>query len=284
MIRLPSRGSRAAFVTLTLAAAPLAAQTPGFDWENATEFSYVQTAGNSTSNTVGLKSSLVGEADTSAFKVEVGGIRASSSFTDRRAVGSPSAYTLSEVIRTERSAANYFARARYDRDVGVAFAFGGAGWERNSFAGFRHRVSLVGGLGKTWVEGDGGRFKTDLGATYTIQKDIEDDPTRNDGFGGVRATVEAARPVTSTAELATTVVVDERVRRREDVRVDWITSLSVSLTEGLAFKTSYQLLFDNDPALVAVPLFDGGGAQIGTVRTPSDKLDTFLTLSLVIKL
>ena len=271
-------------LALALAPASIAAQESGFAWDNATEFSYVQTAGNSTSNTIGLKSSLTGEAETSAFKFELGGIRATSSFTDRRAVGTATNYTLTEVVRMERSAANYFGRVRYDRDVGAAFAFAGAGWERNTFSGFNHRVSMVGGMGKTWVAGPRRRFKTDLGVTYTVQKDIEDDPTRNDGFGGVRATIDAARALTGSTDLVTTVIVDERVRRRDDVRVDWLTSLSVSLTEGLAFKTSYQLLFDNDPALIRVPLFDGSGTPTGNVRTPSDKVDSFLTLSLVIKL
>ena len=45
-----------------------------------------------------------------------------------------------------------------------------------------------------------------------------------------------------------------------------------------------QLLFDNDPALGGVPLFDNGGTQIGDVLVPSNELDTFLTISLVIKL
>jgi len=263
---------------------PVTGQDADFVWDNATEFSYVQTAGNASSNTLGLKSALTGTGGPNSFKVEVGGIRSSSTQTDRSATGTTTSFVITETTRTEQSAENYFAKGRYDRDVGVAFAFGGAGWERNTFAGFNHRVSIVAGVGKTWVEGGPGLFKTDIGATYTVQKDIEDDPTRNDGFGGLRATIEATRALTSTTDLASTIVVDERIHLRKDVRFDWVTSVAVALTEGLAFKTSYQMLFDNDPALIGVPLLDAGGNSIGQVRTPSDKVDSFITLSLVIKL
>jgi len=259
-------------------------QAGPFSWENATELSFVSSSGNSSSNTLGLKSSLDGSNDVSSFKLEIGGIRASSSFTTRTAVGTTDAFVVTEETRTEQSAANYFARSRYTRDIGAVFGFGGVGWERNTFSGMNHRFSLVGGLGRTWVESDAARLKTDLGATYTIQKDIEEDPTRDDGFAGLRATIEATRSLTATTDLATTLVVDENLMETDDLRLDWVASITVALTEGLAFKTSYQVLFDDLPALVAVPLFDGVGAPAGQVLVPSSTVDSFLTLSLVIKL
>jgi putative salt-induced outer membrane protein YdiY len=274
--------------TVTLLALALAhgvsAQAGPFSWENATELSFVSSSGNSSSNTLGLKSSLDGSNDVSSFKLEIGGIRASSSFTTRTAVGTMDAFVVTEETRTEPSAANYFARSRYTRDIGAVFTFGGVGWERNTFSGMNHRFSLVSGLGRTWVESDAALLKTDLGGTYTIQRDIEEDPTRDDGFAGLRATIEATRSLTATTDLATTLVVDENVSETDDLRLDWVASITVALTEGLAFKTSYQVLFDNLPALVAVPLFDGVGAPAGQVVVPSSTVDSFVTLSLVIKL
>ncbi len=213
----------------------------------------------------------------------MGGIRASSEETTRTAQGTPTSFTVIETTRTLESAANYFARARYDRDLGEAFAFGGAGWERNTFAGFLHRYSAVAGVGRTWVETESGRFKTDLGATYTVQEDVESPGERN-GFGGVRTTIEGIRALTESADFETTFVLDENLQDTDDLRFDWLSSVSVSLTEGLALKTSYQLVFDNQPALIGVPLFDGTGTQSGTVTVESDEFDSFLTLSLVIKL
>ena len=80
-------------------------------------------------------------------------------------------------------------------------------------------------------------------------------------------------------------MVDENVEDTEDLRVDWINSLTVSLSERLAFKTSLQLLFDNQPALLSVMLLDAGGVATGTdVLTPGDKVDSILTLTLVISI
>ncbi len=147
-----------------------------------------------------------------------------------------------------------------------------------------HRFSFVAGVGKAWVEGDTGLFKTDLGVTYTIQKDVEPDPTRSDGFAGLRATIEGSRDVTSTTELASTIVLDENLNNTANFRLDWIVSIAVILTEGLAFKTSYQMLFNNDPPLTGIPLLDGNGVPVDQVLVPSQKVDSFLTLSLVVQL
>jgi len=264
---------------------PVAAQDAGFVWDNSTEFAFVSASGNASSTTLGLKSALNGGNDKQAFKLELGGIRASSNFTKRTAVGTSTDFVVNEETRTEQSAANYFARSRYDHDVGAAFAFGGAGWERNTFSGVNHRFSFVLGMGKTFVDGDTGLFKADLGGTYTIQKDVEPDTSKSDGFGGARATIEGRRVFTSTTDLATTLLIDENLQDTEDLRLDWVISIAVALTEGLAFKTSYQMLYDHDPALIGVPLLDGASLPTGTqVLVPSQKIDSFLTLSLVIKL
>lgn len=270
-------------VLTSIVASPAAAQNT-YTWENATEFSFVSAAGNSSSNTLGLKSTLDGSNEESSFKFELGGIRASSTITVRTAVGTPEDFDVIRDDRTEESAANYFARTRYTRDVGDAFAFVGAGWERNTFSGIANRYSLVGGLGRTWIESDASRFRTDLGATYTIQRDIEEDPDDGDGFGGLRATIEARRGLGPTTDFETTMIVDENLSEADDLRLDWVASIAVALTQGLAFKTSYQMLFDNDPAAIGVPLLDSTGTQVGQVRVPSEKLDAFLTLSLVVKL
>jgi putative salt-induced outer membrane protein YdiY len=269
---------------LCLAAPVLAQDASSFVWDNATEFSFVSTSGNASSNTLGLKSTLTGSGEGSTFKLEIGGIRASSNFTTRTALGTPTNYSVIEETRSERSAANYLARSRYDHELGAGYAFGGAGWERNTFAGVNHRYSFVLGLGKSWVDSDTGLFKTDLGATYTIQKDVSPTPDAGDGFGGARATIEATRSLTSTTDLATTLILDENLRNTDDLRADWVVSIAVGLSEGLQFKTSYQMLYDKDPALIGVPLLDASDNVLGEVPTPSQKVDTFLTLSLVIKL
>lgn len=271
-----------AALTVLVVAHPVTAQDADWGWANSTEVGFVTTSGNSASTTLSLKASLTGTGGPNELKIGVGGIRASSEVTSRTAQGTPSNFTVTETTSTVESTANYYARARYDRELGRAFAFGGAGWERNTLAGVNHRYSTVAGFGRTWINNDSGRFKTDLGGTFTIQEDVES-AGDSEGFGGLRMTVDVARTLTESADLETTFVLDENLDNTDDLRFDWLTSLSVALTEGLALKTSYQLVFDNEPALVRVPLFTGG-TENGTVPIESDELDSFLTLSLVIEL
>jgi hypothetical protein len=51
------------------------------------------------------------------------------------------------------------------------------------------------------------------------------------------------------------------------------------MAEGLALKTSLQLLFDNEPALVSVPL---QGTE-ESVLTELDRVDSVFTVALVVK-
>ncbi len=267
----------------TALAAPAAAQdAEGFTWENATELSFVSTGGNASSSTLGLKASLTGTSGPNAFNLELGGIRGESEITTRTATGTTDSFTVTEATTSQLTAESYFARGRYDRAFNGAYAFAGLGWERNTFAGFQNRYATVLGLGRTWVDGETGRFKTDLGVTYTIQKDVDPAPGVDEGFAGARLSVDAMRRISASVSYASTLLVDENVQDTGDLRADWTNSVSVGLSDALAFKTSLQLLFDNQPALISVPL---SGAPPGTtVLTPGDKVDTVLTVALVITL
>ncbi len=272
-------------VALLASANPVSAQDSGFTWQNATELSFVATGGNASSSTLGLKASLTGSDDLNTFKLDLGGVRGETGFRELAATGTPASFTVTETTRSELTAESYFARARADRSFGVVYGFGGVGWDRNTFAGVQNRYAFVTGAGRDWSTAEDTRFKTDLGLTYTIQKDVDPAPDADEGFGGIRLSVDAQRPLSATTTFASVLVVDENLENTDDLRADWTNSLSVSLSERLALKTSLQLLMDNQPSLLAVPLLDGGGTPSGTtVLTPGDKVDSILTLTLVITL
>jgi putative salt-induced outer membrane protein YdiY len=285
---------RAAAVALTVATSLTATSSgalgaqepaPGFEWENATELSYVATGGNASSSTLGLKSTLTGTGEPNLFKVELGGIRAESKITTRTATGTPTDFTVTKTTRTDVTAESYFARGRYDRQLDGAFGFAGAGWERNTFAGVANRFSIVAGMGRTWFDAPSGRLKTDLGGTYTVQKDVEPEPGADDSFAGLRLTIEAQRSITESATLASGLIVDESLMTTRDLRGDWVNSLAVAISEGLALKTSLQMLFDNEPAFRRVPLVDGTGTPTGeTVLSEGNKIDRVFTFTMVIRL
>lgn len=263
-----------------------AAQEPtGFTWQNATEVSYVSTSGNSSSQTFGLKGTLEGSGGPHELTFEVGGVKASSDVRTLRAVGTQGDFSIVETVRSETTAESYFARGRYDRSFGVGFGFAGGGWERNTFSGIQNRFQIVGGVGRSFIDSDAGRLKADLGLTYTIQKDVEPAPGADEGFGGWRVSVDAARTLTETARLQSQLVMNSSFSETDDVRLDWANSLSVAISEALQLKTSVQLLWDNRPALLSVPLETTGGTPTGTtVLTPSEKLDSVVTFTLVIQI
>jgi putative salt-induced outer membrane protein YdiY len=259
--------------------------TAGFAWQNATELSFVSTSGNASSSTLGLKATLEGVGGENSVKLEMGGIRARSEFTIRTATGTPTDFTVADSSRTQLTAESYFARTRYDRAFGRSFAFGGTGWDRNTFAGIQDRLAFVGGLGRSWVETDNGHIKTDVGLTYTIQKDVDPAPGTDENFGGWRASLDVMRLISANTELASVLAVDNSLEDTEDLRADWVSSLSVSITSALALKTSLQVLWDNQPALVSVPLLTAGGVPTGVnVLSPGSEVDRVLTLALVIRL
>ncbi|MDH3207325.1 MAG: DUF481 domain-containing protein [Gemmatimonadota bacterium] len=270
-----------AFAAGLALAAPVSAQDAGIVWENATELSFVSTGGNSSASTLGVGTVLTGTSGPNLFKIEGGAVRGETS--TRIYTGTPASF--SEADESQLTAESYFLRGRYDRDLGQAYLFGGAGWERNTFSGIQNRYATVAGVGRTWVDAESGRFKTDVGATYTIQKDVDPVPGKDDAFGGLRFSIDAMRRLSESAEFTSLLVVDENLEDTEDLRGNWINSLTLSLSEALAFKTSLQLLYDRQPALLSVPLVDGTGVPTGlTGSTPADEVDNILTFTLVITL
>lgn len=252
-------------------------ESPPTGWTNVAELTYVLTSGNASSNTLGLKSTTEYAWPRASFRIAGGAVRTESSITTRTATGTPDDFTVVEDTETETRAANYYVRARYNRTiVEGTFVFAGAGWERNTFAGVENRYKVVAGGGRTWLDQDRRRFNTDLGATYTIQDDVVEDPDIDEAFFGFQASAELLHRLTETTDFLTELVVDENLDRTADLRVDWTSSIAVAVSDNLQLKTSYQVFFDNKPALVSVPLSAGG-----EVLTPLEKVDTQLTLAIV---
>jgi putative salt-induced outer membrane protein YdiY len=256
--------------------APAAAQEADAAWKNVAELTLVLTAGNATSRTLGFKNTFDYGWDRTSFQLTGGGVRAESGTVTRTATGTPDNFTVTKTTETTTTAENYFLRSRLDRKLSDdAFLFGGAGWDRNTFAGVDNRYNLVAGAGRTWFEGDARRFKTDLGVTYTVQDDVVENPDVDNSFMGLRASYDYFRTLTETTSYTSTLVADQNFQDTENLRLDWTNSLSVAMSARLALKTSYQILFDNRPALVSVSLGEG------TVLTPLEKTDRVFSLAIV---
>lgn len=256
-------------------------EEPGWYWD--AELTLVFAAGNSATSTVGAAAGVRRLWEVTEFRLRTGGLRTESGTISRTAVGSPDDFEVVEETDRERTAENYFVRTRLNRDLSDRFfVYGGAGWERNTFAGFDTRLSFVAGAGNSWVETERIRFLTDYGLTYTIQEDVIDDPDTADSFAGLRVSAEFFRRLTGTTGFLSQLVVDENLNETEDLRADFTNSVHIEISEALALRTSLQLLYDNLPSLTTVDLEQPAGTPTGqTVQVPLDELDTRLSIALV---
>jgi hypothetical protein len=252
-------------------------------WFDTAELTAVFTGGNSEASTLGFKNKLTRAWESSDLVVGVGALRAQSTAVTRTAVGvSPVNFQITEDSVTALTAESYYARGQYDRDLNARmFWYAGTGWERNTFAGVKNRYSWGGGVGNTWVDDDQSTFKTGYGVTYTLQEDVSDMDS-NDTFGGLRLSYDYRRQLTANTEFASLLVADENLKDTEDFRMDLINAVAVSMSSQLALKVSWQLLYDNLPSLVGIPLAAlGGGPTADTVFAELDSVDNLLTFALV---
>ena len=250
------------------------------------EFSTVSTFGNSEALTLGLSSTLGHLWENSELKFEGGAVRTESRIETRTATGTVDNPIVQEQTRTERTAEAYYLRGRYDRDLSSTFfVFGGADWLRNTFAGIDSRTLLAAGAGNTWVETETTRFKTDLGFTYTFQNDVVSNPLNKMNFPGLRVGYDLRARLSATTSLESSLVGDWSLDNSDDLRLNIVNALPVSISSMLALKPSLKLSWQNEPSLTEVPMIDNAGTPTGAIALiPLEKLDSIFTLSLVLKL
>lgn len=273
-------------VSITARALPAQDAERELGWVFTVEFSTVWTGGNAESNTLGLATTVRYVWPRSEVRLDAGAIRTRSTLKTRSAVGTVDDFDLEEESTSETTAESYFARSRYDYQVNARFfLFGGGDWLRNTFAGIDSRFLIVVGAGNSWVDRERVRFKTDYGFTYTFQEDVVENPFIKSNFPGVRFTSGLWWRLTESAEFTSDLIADWNLDNTDDVRADLTNALAVAISSALSLKPSVRLSWRNDPSLTEVPLVTGGGVPTGeVVLVPLEKLDTFFTIALVVRI
>jgi len=257
---------------------------PPTSWTDVAELSFVLTSGNSESNSFGARNTLTRSFDSSELSLDAGGIRVESGTITRTAIGTGQTdFTVLDQTDRETTAENYFAQLRFDKQLSErAYVYTSGGWIRNRFAGVDNRWTGATGFGINLVTNDLSTFAVDLGATVTSEDRISG---ATESFGGLRLTWNYTRQVTETTEFASHLIVDENISDIDDLRANFDNSIAVAISSVLALKAGVKLLFDNQPALEEVDLYGTPtGPAIGTVLTPFNKVDTQITVSLVVSL
>lgn len=250
-----------------------------YGWSFLGELTFVSTSGNAESETIGLGLEAVRTRELDELSFAAGGLRAESTTTTRFAEGTPDDFRVIESSTDALTAENVYLRGRYQRDLNdKLYWYAGAGWERNEFAGFDSRLSGVGGIGRQWWSDDRGKFRTDVGVTFTSQDNLVGG---TDDFLGLRLAYDYLRKLTETTTFTSGLIIDQNLDDSDDLRADFLNAISVSINELMSLKAGFHLLFDNMPSLVEVPLFSPAGEALGTAFAELDDIDTQLSLALV---
>lgn len=271
---------------LLLATAPTASaddpEIPG--WYFKADLAGVWTGGNSESNALGAAAELRRLWPRFELKFKGAASQTQTTRVTRTATGTVDDFAVNEDRDTEKTAEFYklTAGAHYDINQ-YFFAFGGVDWLRNRPSGIDSRTLLALGAGNTWWNSDDRKLSTFYNFTYTFEEDVVENPFTKSDYPGLQAGYELEQKLTETARLESELTADFNLDNTDDVRIDWLNVLPVSLNSRMEIKPGLRLLWRNDPALEEIPLLDGGGNEVAKVLTPLDELDTIFTLALVIK-
>jgi putative salt-induced outer membrane protein YdiY len=252
-------------------------------WTDSAEFSLVSTSGNTDSTTLGFKNSLGRDWARSTFVFNAGGIRVASENGSRFAIVGDDGDVRVIDPDKEVTAENYYLNARYGKDITDRFFwFTGASWERNVFSGFDNRWVVEGGVGNTWYDNEKLKFRTGYSLTYTKQDDIVEDPRRNDTFVGYRFSSGLVYNFNESMTYTNDLKLDGNLDRSQAWRGDMDNGFSVAMSERLALKLGLLLLYQNEPPLEAISLYNEDLEEIGIFVDELDNLDTVFTAGLVV--
>jgi putative salt-induced outer membrane protein YdiY len=253
------------------------ADVPGL-YANA-DLSYVLTAGNSSSSSLGFKGDLTRRWEKQSIGFAVGGIRASSSPADSRyAVGTPDDFEV-VVPEAETTAESYYGRGRYDYKLSERlFYTAGGGWERNRFSGIDNRWVGDTGVGYIFRNDERTSFRGMAAITWT-NEDYTVEDGRDGSFVGARLGWDFRQKLFENTTFTHTLVADENLEETDDLRVDAQFGLHVAMSGTLGLKVNWRLLWDNLPALSEIPLLGSGDPS--TVLAPFKELDQGFSVSLV---
>ena len=253
------------------------------EWSNSSKFSFVQTRGNTESTTFGFANELITKWEKTETRLEMSALRTRTTGFKRSAVGTADDFQVEEQTVTRVSAENYHMSLRGDREFSErSTIFSQLGWTRNTFSGIDARYVLVGGVSTRWVEGAVHQFRSSFGPTFTVQNDVVPNPDVAASFIGLQVSGEYEVQLTDNTELKNKLVVEENAFHPTDLRLDWVSTLGVSMSDHFGLQAKFQYHFDNHPSLVDVALTGAGGEPAGKVSVPLRKSDRVLTMALVV--
>ena len=141
----------------------------------------------------------------------------------------------------------YYTDLRADYSVDdrwYAYALGS--WLRDTFAGFDHRVGIGPGLGYRFLTGPAHFLSFEGGLNYTYE-DYTDPQEDHDQFIESRLYTKYEWAFTEKTKFSQGVEYLQSLKETDTWKLNAETALTTSLTDILALKISYSVLYNNDP-------------------------------------
>jgi len=278
----------AVMVVPSLVAAPVFADDPvekKLGWFDSAELSFVSSTGNSNSTTLGFRNETKRIWSDAEFLAEVGSVYSQSRPSDRVGVGAAGDGNFSvEEGPRETDTNRLYGKAGYGRDLN-AFLFWNVAGDivSDEPAGIDYRYTVGAGLGNNWVREERVKFRTTYNITYTNENFTNGD---SQDFPGFRLSYKYENKLTTTTLFESNLVFDDSFDDFADHRTDWYNGLTVAMTQKMALKVGYRILYRNIPPLEDITIydtnpFDGPANEVGTAQVEKDELDTSFTTSLV---
>lgn len=194
-------------------------------WKFSSETSYINTTGNTRTETIGTKNAFDYDWTKTALRTKA---NAMGSQEDRKT-----------------TAENYFAEEKYEwkfKKPNYLFQLGS--WEKDRFAGIDHRLTAGGGLGRKLLDLKRHSLIFELGLQHSWEDRRK---ARSEKFGSARAYADYHWILSETAEFSQSVEYLDDFESSDAYRVNAITAIKTALTTHLSFKASYEIKYNNDP-------------------------------------
>jgi len=249
---------------------------PDKGWTNKAEFGFVSTTGNSQTNNFAFANKFVRTWTTSELEVNASALRTENT---TRILSNPDGTVAVDEV-TETTAEAYALGGKYTHKIrdGLGW-YANARWSRNRFSGIDSRIIGGGGLSYTFFADDVHKLVGEVGADFTDEQRVDD---TSDSYAGVRAFAGYLRKFGKNSEFSSELELLDSVDDTDDWRANWSNSVTASLTDRLALKVSYTMLYDNQPVVVLVAPDPGAPPGTPSAEFEFDELDTVLSASLVV--
>jgi Protein of unknown function, DUF481 len=261
---------------------PQAAQPPEkpkLGAANSSELGLIMATGNARSTSLGVRNVYTYRWVDAELGWEAGWLRAASSKGDRFAVETGGGFDIVDP-ESHVDIQRLFSKLKYQRQLSARIDwFSNFDAVRDEPSNINRQFVIAGGIGTTWSKTERLTFRTAYGISYTDEDLVVEGSNR---FGGYRLGYTLKAPLAAATAFQSELTTDGSFDTADDIRADWLNSVTVAINAKLALKSSVRVLFRNLPALEVLELRTPGGAVVGTVEVPKKQVDTNLTTSLVI--